>query len=379
MTDVALDEIDLASGMVLGSVTGAEGWPAESQRESARQAIEAAILEALLRPPCLVSFSGGRDSSALLAVAVQLAAREGLPTPVPVTVRFADERSQEDEWQESVIRHLGVDEWHKLPITSELDLLADIGTSILRRHGVRYPPNVHFQVPLLRLAPGGSLVSGAGGDELMQPHRWARAGLVVRGAVRPRPVDALVVAVAYSPRPVRTRMHAGRSAIAPPWLTVEGRQSVRRRQLEWVAGDRVRYDEHLEWWHRSRYLTHGQHSLELVARDHDVMFVAPFSDVRVMAALARDRRGVGFPSRTEAMRDLFGGVLPERTISRSSKASFSNPLIGPTTREFVADVDPSRFVPEALVDADTLRAVWQEDFVDIRSLPMLQTCWLAAN
>ena len=43
-----------------------------------RGALEAAVLPALQRPPCLVSFSGGRDSSAVLAVAADVARRHGL-------------------------------------------------------------------------------------------------------------------------------------------------------------------------------------------------------------------------------------------------------------------------------------------------------------
>ena len=44
------------------------------------------MLRALRRPPCLVSFSGGLDSSALLAVATAVARREGLDDPVPATL-----------------------------------------------------------------------------------------------------------------------------------------------------------------------------------------------------------------------------------------------------------------------------------------------------
>ena len=82
MTDVRLDEVDLAGGMVLGSIEGAYGWPADVDPVRPIEAVEAVVLAGLERPPCLVSFSGGRDSSALLAVAVRLADREGFsPTP----------------------------------------------------------------------------------------------------------------------------------------------------------------------------------------------------------------------------------------------------------------------------------------------------------
>ena len=50
-----------------------------------RAALDQAILSGLQRAPCVVSFSGGRDSSLVLAAAVDAARRHGLPLPVPVT------------------------------------------------------------------------------------------------------------------------------------------------------------------------------------------------------------------------------------------------------------------------------------------------------
>ena len=76
----ALTPIEIASGLVLGN----------SQR--LEPAVEAPIpappwnghcSAPLQRGPCLVSFSGGRDSSAVLAVATAVARREGLAAADP--------------------------------------------------------------------------------------------------------------------------------------------------------------------------------------------------------------------------------------------------------------------------------------------------------
>ena len=69
----------------------------------------AAILPALLRPPCVMSFTGGRGSSLVLAVAVQLARREGLELPVPATIRMrGSANADESAYQERLVIRLGL-------------------------------------------------------------------------------------------------------------------------------------------------------------------------------------------------------------------------------------------------------------------------------
>jgi hypothetical protein len=144
-----------------------------------------------------------------------------------------------------------------------------------------------------------------------------------------------------------------------------------------LGEDALGYDAHLDWWRRSRYINHGQRSLELLAEDHGVNFIAPFSEDRVMRALAADMGRAGFPSRTSAMHYLFGELLPQATLERQSKAGFTSPLVGPATRAFAAVADPTTVLSGDLVDTDALRRAWQREQVDIRSLPALQLCWLA--
>ncbi len=71
------------------------------------RALRDALRPALRQAPCVISFSGGRDSSLLLAVAVDLAAREGHAPPVAVTFRYpGDHDSDESSWQHLVVDHL---------------------------------------------------------------------------------------------------------------------------------------------------------------------------------------------------------------------------------------------------------------------------------
>src|SRR5687767_11444455 len=89
-----------------------------------REVLEELLVPALSRTPCLVAFSGGRDSSALLAMATRVARRARLEPPVPITLRLKKHpRTWESEWQEETVRYLGLDDWEIISLDYELDTL----------------------------------------------------------------------------------------------------------------------------------------------------------------------------------------------------------------------------------------------------------------
>src|SRR3954453_21831281 len=95
--------LELLAGTGLGEYEDKdkEVAPAASAGVTPREALEEVVGEALARPPCLVGFSGGRDSSAILALATYVARREGLPLPVPATYVFPGIRkADESSWQD---------------------------------------------------------------------------------------------------------------------------------------------------------------------------------------------------------------------------------------------------------------------------------------
>jgi Asparagine synthase len=381
--DPPLTPLDVASGMVLGldeTIAPLEPGTWASAR-GPLDAMAASILPGLRRPPCMVSFSGGRDSSAILAVACRLARQEGLALPVPATIHFSGAPdADESDWQEQLLKELGVTDWWRDTVTHELELLGTMATTQLRRYGVRYPPNTHFHQPIIEAARGGSLITGAGGDELLSPHEWARVSAVVARAASPRPKDILRLAVAYGPSRMRGFVLAHRSVYDTPWLTKTAFHRLRAEGASWLAGQPVRFDDHLRrWWWRSRYLHAGQSSLELHAMDADVKVISPFMDPGVLDAVAGARLGVGFESRTDAMRWMFGDLLPERVLARKTKAGFDDPLDGPMTREFIERWSGDGGFDPELVDVEALRRQWRAGPADIRSLCLLQSAWLAAQ
>ena len=373
----ALTPLEIASGLVLG-LTGAT--PAtEVDAGSPAEALERAVLPALRRPPCLVSFSGGRDSSAVLAVAAHVARREGLPLPIPATNRFPDAPdSDEAEWQEQVVSDLRLDDWARLDFRSELDCLGPIATASLRRHGLLWPFNAYFHVPLLRLAAGGSLLTGIGGDELLSPSAWARVYDVTHGRARPTPRDVLRTGFMIAPRAVRRRVLQRRPPLEYGWLQPGARRAFVDRWAAQSASEPVRWKAHVAWVGTFRYLDVGLSSLRLLAGDDDVRISHPLLDPLLVQSLGALPRRARFRDRDAGMRLLVGDLLPPALLSRSTKASFDAAFWSDHSRAFAAEWDGSG-VDEDVVDVDELRREWLSESPDPRSYTLAQATWLGRS
>jgi asparagine synthase (glutamine-hydrolysing) len=371
-----LTDLEIACGLVFGVERSMIRLPAAS--DSPVAALEQAILPALRRPPCLVSFSGGRDSSAVLAVATRLARREPLPAPIPATNRFPSvETSDESEWQERVVAHLGLADWIRLEFEDELDCVGPYATRALRRHGLLWPFNAHFHAPLLERARGGSLLTGVGGDEMFSPSSWLRATRVLSGRVLPVPRDLLRVGFALAPRRVRrpvVRRRAPESMFA--WL----HEGVRRHVLDlWAdeaASEPLLWRRRCAWWLHLRYIRLGNDSLRRLAADDDVRIAHPLASHEFAGAMAAIPLRARFGGRSAAMLALFGDVLPDDVLRRQSKASFDRAFWSTHSRSLVARWN-GEAVDRSLVDLEALRALWSGSDPDPRSFTQLQAVWLA--
>jgi asparagine synthetase B (glutamine-hydrolysing) len=376
-----LTPLEIASGWVLGTDVDAPAGTEAEPDETPLAALERVILPALLRPPCLVSFSGGRDSSAVLAVASHLARREGLPLPVPATHRFPNAPdTQETEWQERVVVHLGLQEWVRLEWEDELDLVGPIAIEMLRRHGVLWPYNLHFHIPLLEAARHGSLLTGVGGDEVFRPTRFAHAAAVLAGEMRPRARDVLRVGLALAPRPVRRAVMRRRDPGPGPasWLRYHARETVAAAFADHMASEPMRWGDKLRWWWRLRFLQMFFSHARLLAADVDVRIEQPLADPAFLAALGRQARLLRFADRTTAMRLLFADRLPDELCARPTKAMFGQPFWNRHSREFAARAADEGLDAE-LVDGEGLRALWSSGEVNVRTFLLLQAAWLAED
>jgi hypothetical protein len=338
------------------------------------------MVGALSRPPCLVSFSGGRDSSALLGVAVDVARRESLALPIPMTVVFpGSAASEESEWQELVLGHLGVEDRVRLELDDELDAVGPVATAALKRHGLFWPYNAHFHIPIFEQAAGGTVITGFGGDELALSSEGARAARVLSCWRRPGWSDLLSVGLAVAPPPLRGavyRRRMARDASTLPWLTPEAIRRIgevagqmeRRAPIGWEAGIR-----RLLW--RDRYFRVCTRTFAVMADFHDVRVVHPFVEASVLDALASAGGFAGLGDRRQLMEALFGDLLPAPIVDRASKASFNDPLWTATAREFVARWSGDG-LDRDLVDVPALRQHWASSEWKISATTMLQQAWL---
>ncbi len=369
--------IELATGLVIGvDRSRAPLRPRPVAPAELAGVLEQALVPALQRAPCVVAFSGGRDSAGLLAAATRAARRHGLPLPIPASYRFPGiEDADESAWQDSVVRHLDLEDWVRVAVTDELDLVGPVAGPLLRRFG-----------PCGRrtaISAGYSFRTRAAEPS---SRAWAGTSCSTRGPTswrgwwpsrrRPRRRDLRSVAAAMAPRALRVwRATPARDPL--PWLTPDAAEAYMRAR----AGETK---EPLWWgrsvaegWWRSRQRLALTASIA-AACGEDVQVAHPFMEPTFLGAVAGALWRTGFPSRAAAMDLLFGEALPQAVRQRSSKAAFFAPFVNRHSRAFIRSWDGTG-VDETLVDVQALRACWDEARVDARSYALLQSAWLAAG
>ncbi len=340
--NLRLTGLEELSSFPLGTDPQTPPLTIDGAAQSPREALDATVIPALLRPPCSVSFSGGVDSSVVLAIATHVARREGLPAPVPVTNRFPGvSETDEAQWQERVIDHLELDDWLRLEWEDGLDVLGPVAKNVLRRHGLLFPWNSFFHYPMLERAAGGSLLTGVGGDELFKRVVRRLAAELLYKHRRPRIRELRRLAYELSPRSVRWRVDVWRDQSFDQlhWIRRPQRQALRRVAADWYSRRPLRNDRALlRWWWRSRMLQCGLASLRAMAADFDTLVVNPLADPRLFQALAHagGAVGVGNGSRQRGVTDLAGDLLPREILERTLKTTYDGAFWRGAAPAFVA-------------------------------------------
>lgn len=328
--------------------------------------------------PCFVAFSGGRDSSAVLAVATHVARANALPDPVPVTEVYPGNRSaNESEWQELVVRHLQLREWVRFPGTAQSDLLGQAVRASLLRRGLLWPPAIHLAANLLDQVRGGVLLTGEGGDEVLGAHRITPFRVLARDRRWLGRAHAVAIAQALAPAPARRR-HMARAFAAnglQPWLRPAARNAHFRRVAEDLASEPLGWDASVRWLRRRHSSTVASANHRALGREHDVDVRNPLLDDLFLGSLAAWGGRWGTSGRTTALRALVGDLLPDQILDRRSKALFNDAFFGPETQHFARTWDGRGFDP-AVVDAERLRDEWLAPSPSAMSTPPLHAAWL---
>lgn len=354
----------------------------EATRGGPIGALESAIMPALTRAPCFVGFSGGRDSSAVLAVATDLARRHGLPDPIPVTELYPGvPESDESEWQHLVVSHLQLRDWLRLEFGAGNDLLGAAALTSLRHRGMIWPVALHVKpVVLSQLGGSGSLLTGEGGDEVLGRRRGAQVSrLWRRGGSRLRPRDLRSAGSALGPEPYRRwreRVRLDRACMQP-WLRPETQRRHHRLLAADFASEPLTTAGSLEWLLTRRSAAMASHNYTTLAVEYGLALHEPLLDPGFVRSLAAMAGAWGFASRTGAMRALFSELLPDAILARRSKAYFNRAFMGEETRAFAASWDGTGLDPD-LVDVEVLRSDWLSDMPSAISTPLLLAAWLSS-
>ncbi len=349
-----------------------------------RAALDEILTRELARQPCLVSFSGGRDSSALLAVALDVARRHGLPEPVPFTLRYpGNADTEEASWQQLVIDHLRPEGWEVVEIAPEAaEFLGPGGTASLHAHGLLWPPALHLETAWLSRASGATVISGEGGDEIFGTHRATSLRLFMRACRNERgDVGPALGRLAREAAPLRVRAAAARRRMAGAgylaWLQPPLRDNAMAHIAQLSAAQPWSWANNIRSHARTPALLLGLANRDWLAGRFGARFVHPFLVPDFVDAVASHGGRFGYAGRTDAMRRLFRDLLPDPVLARSTKASFNSAFHGRATRNFARAWDGSGVDP-AVVDVDVLRSLWLAERVHAGTTPLLQKAWLAS-
>ncbi|WP_227994682.1 asparagine synthase-related protein [Luteimicrobium xylanilyticum] len=323
-----------------------------------------------------VMFSGGRDSSSLLALATSCARRRGDDDPMPVTLRHPGVlEADETAWQELVIDHLGLRDHLVIEVRGEQELLGEPARRAMGRRGAVWPSALQLRDVAYRQLDDGVVVTGEGGDHVLTAHRITMLRNVLHDRRVPSWHELRLAAATFEPR--RRYVRRVGSLASRHWLRGAAQSAysqavgeLARSPLSWARATLRTFDPRVQ----SVIL----HNHEEGIREYGLEPLTPFAHPEFHAALARSGGFWGYEGRTHVFRMLFGDLLPDAILARQTKASFNGARWGELEKEFARSWTGDCFDPE-WVDAEALRREWLSDRPGPGSDYLIQLAWAASE
>ncbi len=373
--------LELAAGHLLGRDREIATQLRFQQRSATPRAPLDSLRSAIARvvsERTFVEFSGGLDSSLVLAATVDVCRERGLPAPIPVTVRYPSApETDESPYQQAMIDHLGLREHLIIEATDEFDLLGPAARQYLRSNGAscaaRIPTRGHLYA---HLEHGSVLLSGEGGDEAFRSAPLAPLRFVGTALATRRHRHG---AIGWIGRTIRDLELPSRRLLrgAPDWLTPAAREQLSPAYRGTFGGrGRTMASSHRAYRSR-RSLIAVIDELTTQAAGHGVTYAAPLLDLTFLAELTASTPNRDFVERNYYFHQHFASVLPRAILDRTTKVTFGRPIFGPDTAAFAASWNGVG-LPDDLVQPELVRRAWQHTR-DGRSALMLQHAWMVSE
>jgi asparagine synthetase B (glutamine-hydrolysing) len=326
--------------------------------------------------PCYVEFSGGCDSSLVLAAAVRACRRIDHDPPIPITYRYPLlPVTHENDYQDAMLSYLNMSAT-VFEITNEFDLLGPAAQRGLREFGVVWLAPFVASGDVYRSLEPGLFLSGEGGDEVLGPRRIAGMYRAAEAFRRGKfsSVAGNVMAT-FGPRPIRTR-RINRGAAVSPWIAESERvrfaQQVRR-----VFNPPLLPGSFADYYLQMPTVLLARSQLEAIAAWTGHTFSAPLMDPEFVHAVGDLTPAAQLRNRYRVLRYHFSEQLPPIILNRLSKSYMQSVAINDHAREFARHWDGQ--IGDSVVDADLLRAHWlqeDQDNVSASTYLLLQSAWL---